>query len=199
MEKLRIFVATLAFLLSGLAAAQDKSAVVILAEPGFPGADSAVANPQQLARSISGAQPASVEQLRQLLTLPTTALLVLPYGSAFPEEAWPEIHQFLQRGGNLVVLGGQPFTRAAYRDHGSWKLRPYSMRYIRPLMIDQYQTTPGSEGMQFQANPEIPLQLPHFRGNARSARSFGSVLSISTGEVVRPEQSTRVSMRWLGV
>ena len=107
------------FLLSGWAASQDKSAVVILAEPGFSAADSAVASPEQLAGWVPGAQLASVEQLRQLLNSPATALLILPYGSAFPEEAWPDIHQFLQRGGNLVVLGGQPFTRAAYRDHGA--------------------------------------------------------------------------------
>ena len=98
--------ASLIFLLSGWAAAQDKSAVVILAEPGFPAADSAVASPQQLAGWVPGAQLASVDQLRQWLTSPATALLVLPYGSAFPEEAWPEIHGFLQRGGNLLVLGG---------------------------------------------------------------------------------------------
>jgi hypothetical protein len=129
--------AILLFLLSGLAVGQDKPAVVILAEPGFPAADSAVASPQQLASWVQGAQLASGEQLGQLLNAPASALLVLPYGSAFPEEEWPEIRQFLQRGGNLVVLGGQPFTRAAYRDHGSWKLREYSVRYIRPLMIDQ--------------------------------------------------------------
>jgi len=41
--------AILLFLLSGLAAGQDKPAVVMRAEPGFPAADSAVASPQPLA------------------------------------------------------------------------------------------------------------------------------------------------------
>jgi hypothetical protein len=171
----------LAFLLSGLAAGQDKPAVVILAEPGFPAADSAVASPQQLARWVPGAQLASVEQLRQWLSSPTTVLLMLPYGSAFPEEAWPEIRQFLQRGGNLVVLGGQPFTRAAYRDHGSWKLREYSVRFIRPLMIDQYQITPGSEGLDFQANPEIPFELPAFPWK----RAFSPVIRLSAVDLYK--------------
>ncbi len=181
MKKLLNIVAGSAFLLSGWAAGQDKPSVVVLAEPGFPAADSAVASPQQLAGWVPAAQLASVEQLRQLLNSPATALLVLPYGSAFPEEAWPEIHQFLQRGGNLVVLGGQPFTRAAYRDHGSWKLREYSVRYIRPLMIDQYQTTPGSDGLEFQANLEIPLQLPAFPWK----RAFSPVIRLSAVDLYK--------------
>jgi hypothetical protein len=86
----------------------------------------------------------------------------LPYGSAFPEDAWPEIQGFLQRGGNLLVLGGRPFTRAVYRDGTGWKMRDYSVRYTRPLMIDQYQETPGSEGLKFESNPDIPLGLPQF-------------------------------------
>ena len=181
MKKVLGSAAILVVLLSGWAAGQDKPAVVILAEPGFPAVDSAVASPQQLASWVPGAQLASVEQLRQLLNSPATALLILPYGSAFPEEAWPEIHQFLQRGGNLVVLGGQPFTRAAYRDHGSWKLREYSVRFIRPLMIDQYQTTPGSDGLEFRANPEIPLQLPAFPWK----RAFSPVIRLSAVDLYK--------------
>ena len=29
-------------------------------------------------------------------------------------------------------------------------------------MIDQYQTTPGSDGLEFQTNPEIPTKLASF-------------------------------------
>jgi hypothetical protein len=181
MKKSLGIAAILVFLLSGWTAGQDNHAIVMLAEPGFPAADSAAASPQQLASWVPGAQLASAEQLRQLLKSLATALLVLPYGSAFPEEAWPEIHQFLQRGGNLLVLGGQPFARAAYRDHGSWKLREYSVRYIRPLMIDQYQTTPGSDGLEFQANPEVPLQLPPFPWK----RAFSPVIRLSAVDLYR--------------
>src|SRR5207248_3315308 len=58
--------------------------------------------------------------------------------------------------------GGRPFSRAAYRDGGTWKLRDYSVRYTRPLLIDQYQETPGSEGLKFESNPDIPLAIPQF-------------------------------------
>lgn len=181
MRKSLSVAASLAFLLLGWAAGQDKSAVVILAEPGFPSADSAVATPQQLAGWVPGSQLASVEQLRPLLNSPVTALLILPYGSAFPEEDWPEIRQFLKRGGNLLVLGGRPFTRAAFRDQGSWKLREYSVRYTRPLMIDQYQTTPGSEGLEFQPNAEIPLQLPAFPWK----QAFSPVIRLSAVDLYK--------------
>jgi hypothetical protein len=77
MKKLLGVAASLIFLLSGWAVGQDKSAVVILAEPGFPAADSAVASPQQLASWVPGAQLACCNDrtishyrvLRKLCTL----------------------------------------------------------------------------------------------------------------------------------
>src|SRR5215472_4953218 len=124
---------------------------------------------------LPGAQPASTQQLADLLNATSTRLLVLPYGSAFPEEAWPDIFRFLRRGGNLLVLGGRPFTRSAYRDNAGWKLRNYSVRFTRPLLIDQYQVTPGSEGLEFQTNPDVPLALPSFSWK----RGFSPVIRLS--------------------
>src|ERR1035437_7638135 len=160
---------------AALLAQVGMSAVVVFSEPGFPAADSAVASPQQLAAILPGAQLAGADHLRDVLAAPSTRLLVLPNGSAFPEESWPAIKQFLHRGGNLLVLGGMPFTRAAYRDSGGWHLHDYSVRFIRPLMIDQYQETPGSDGLQFQPNPELPLQLPPFAWK----RAFSPVIRLS--------------------
>lgn len=148
---------------------------VVFSEPGFPSADSAGPSAQQVAAMLPGAQTAGVDQLSKLLAQSSTGLLVLPYGSAFPEESWPAIKVYLDRGGNLLVLGGRPFTRAAYVDHGTWTLREYSVRCIRPLMIDQYQETPGSEGSQFQSNAEIPLRLKEFAWK----RGFSPVIRLS--------------------
>src|SRR5271165_6254541 len=171
-------VAALFFLVSHttLLAQSSMSAAVVFSEPGFPAADSPSPSPQQLAAILPrGAQLADADHLRTALAAPSTRLLVLPYGSSFPEEVWPAIKQFLDRGGNLLVLGGMPFTRAAYHDHGGWHLRDYSVRFIRPLMIDQYQETPGSSGLQFQPNPELPLQLPAFAWK----RTFSPVIRLS--------------------
>jgi hypothetical protein len=150
--------ALLLVLLSVTASAESN--VVVFWESGFPTADSA-AVPESLLRSaLPNAQFSSAADLTPHLS--SAQLLVLPYGSAFPEESWAEIHGFLQRGGNLLVLGGRPFTRAAYRDGNAWKLRNYSVRYTRPLRIDQYQETPGSDGLKFESNPDIPLKIPQF-------------------------------------
>src|SRR2546430_2751399 len=135
------------------------NSIVVFHESGFPAADSAPAL-DSLLQALPGARFASADELKNRLNSAT--LLVLPYGSAFPEPAWAEIQSFLQRGGNLLVLGGRPFSRAAYRDGGNWKLRDYSVRYMRPLMIDQYQETPGSDGLKFESNPAVALELPQF-------------------------------------
>lgn len=173
------FVLFFAFTFS--ANAQDAaSPVVVFWESGFPAADSAPP-PADLKRLISAAQFATADQLRTQLDNSATRLLVLPYGSAFPEDAWPGIFQFLQRGGNLLVLGGMPFTRAAYRDQAGWHLRDYSVRCIRPLMIDQYHPAPGSDGLQFTANPDAAVQVPPFTWK----RAFSPVIRLSAVDLYK--------------
>ena len=156
-------------------AADRFSGAVVFSEAGFPAADTGAPSEQHFAKMLPGARFAGAGQLAIPLKDAATRLLVLPYGSAFPEESWPEIFAFLQNGGNLLVLGGRPFTRCAYRDATGWKLRDYSVRFARALMIDQYQTTPGSEGLEFQANPELALKLSRFGWE----RAFSPVIRLS--------------------
>jgi hypothetical protein len=173
-----IFAVAALFLLvsqSALLAQAGMSSVLVFSESGFPTANSAAPSPQQLAAIFPGAQLAGADHLPDALAAPATRLLILPYGSAFPERPWSAIKQFLDRGGNLLVLGGMPFTRTACRDPKGWHLRDYSVRFIRPLMIDQYQDTPGSGGLQFQPNPDLTLQLPAFQWK----RAFSPVIRLS--------------------
>ncbi len=150
-------------------------AVVVLNEPGLPPADSPAFPQQQLAKALPGARFASSQELDSLLKDSSSRLLVLPYGSAFPEENWSAIHAFLEHGGNLLVLGGRPFTRAAYRDESGWHLRDYSVRFIRQLSMDQFQTTLGSAGMEFQNNSDIMITLPRFSWQ----RAFSPIIRLS--------------------
>ena len=178
MRKLPVIAVAAVFLLfcPGLLNAQaNAGSAVVFSEPGFPAADSAGPSSQQLAAAFPGTQMVNAGQLSAVLAAPATRLLVLPYGSAFPEDAWPATKHFLDHGGDLLVLGGMPFTRAAYLDHGEWHLRDYSVRFIRPLMIDQYQETPGSDGLAFQPNPEVALQLRPFAWK----RAFSPVIRLS--------------------
>src|SRR5215469_16555857 len=161
----------LCVLVSSMAFAESKT--VVFYESDFPAADTVAAPRSALEHALPGTKFVSASGLKQALA--SANLFVLPYGSAFPEEAWPEIYSFLERGGNLLVLGGRPFTRAAYRDPSGWKLRDYSVRYTRPLGIDQWQETPGSEGLEFRSNPDIPLGLAQFPWK----RSFSPIIHLS--------------------
>jgi len=154
--------------------AQDGA--VVFSDSTFPAADSVAPSTAQVARLFPGAKIVPADGLPAALAASSSHLLVLAYGSAFPEDAWPAIKHFLDGGGNLLVLGGMPFTRAAYRDAGGWHLRDYSVRCIRPLMIDQYQETPGSNGLKFERNPELTLQLPAFSWK----RAFSPVIRLSS-------------------
>jgi hypothetical protein len=175
MRKIPVFILVVVFLSLCAPASGQFSSVVVFSEPGFPSADSAAPSAHQLEIGLPGARFVPADQLTTGLKDSGARLLVLPYGSAFPEQSWSEIFAFLQKGGNLLVLGGRPFTRSTYRDATGWKLRDYSVRFTRPLMIDQYQTTPGSEGMQFQTNPDVPLKLPPFAWQ----RGFSPVIRLS--------------------
>jgi len=159
--------------------AQQYPSVVIWSEAGLPSADSAVATPAQLAQIFPAARLASTDQLTAQLADPQTKLLVLPQGSVIPEAAWSPINDYLHHGGNLLVLGGRPFTRAAYRDPSGWHLREYSTRFARPLLIDEYQATPGSDGATFTPNPEIPIDLPHFAWK----QAFSPIIRLSTNDI----------------
>ena len=82
--------------------------VVVFEQPGFPTVDSQPVSRATLAKVLGG-EFAGTEALKNPATLQDAELLVLPYGSAFPAEAWSAIHTFLNGGGNLLVIGGQPF------------------------------------------------------------------------------------------
>jgi hypothetical protein len=160
----------------GLAA---PSPVVVFAEENFPGADSAVPDLAQLQALLPEARFTRADQLPAALSEAAARLLVMPYGSAFPEAEWPAIFAFLKRGGNLLALGGRPFTRAAYRDSGGWHLRDYSVRFAQALMIDQWQETPGSEGLQFESNPDVMLHIPRFYWQ----RAFSPIIRLGSVDI----------------
>lgn len=177
----KAFVFTLAFslLVPTFLHGQKFPGVVVWSEPGLPAADTASATSSQLAQIFDGARLLAAHELAAALSDTHTQLLVLPQGSVIPEAAFSAIADFLHRGGHLLVLGGRPFTRAAYRDASGWHLREYSTRFSRSLQIDQYQSTPGSTGAVFTPNPDIPIDLPHFSWK----QAFSPIIRLSTGDI----------------
>lgn len=88
--------------------------LAVFRAPGFPTVDAKPIALSTLDQALAGL-PASVfdspEALASGLRLDQADVLLLPYGSAFPLEAWPAIRGFVKAGGGLVVLGGAPFEQ----------------------------------------------------------------------------------------
>ena len=158
-----------------LSPAWGQSFTAILNEPGFPHPEGAEVASATLRKAFPGAQFVTATQLSAALDSSSTRLLVLPYGSAYPEPAWPSILRYLDRGGNLIVLGGKPFTRAAYRTPDGWHLRAPSVASLSELFIADYQQTPASAGLHFEPNSDLAPALPAFAWR----RAFSPVIRLS--------------------
>jgi hypothetical protein len=124
--------------------AQPSPGIVVIDEPSFPVIDTAPVPTALLHQALPTAIFSSAAELNRHLSVQTTVLLVLPYGSAFPLDQWPAIKDFLARGGNLLALGGRPFTRPARFENGQWQLLPQTYAFARELLISDYQEAPGS-------------------------------------------------------
>ncbi len=164
-----------ACLFSSAMAALGQRATVLLSEPGFPVADSTLVSDEALERGLTDARRVSAAELAAALADERTNLLVLPYGSAYPEAAWPAILRYLDRGGDLIVLGGKPFTRAAFQTGSGWQLRAPSVAASLELFIHDYQQTPGSDALQFDPNQDVQPELPAFRWK----EAFSPVIRLS--------------------
>jgi hypothetical protein len=173
------------FLAAPRTARAQGSGIAVFQEDGFQAADSASPSNAELNGLVAGARFARASQLHDILADASTHLLILPYGSAFPEASWSDTYAFLERGGNLLVLGGRPFTRAAYEDASGWHLRAYSVRHSRELLIDQYQQTPGSDGLNFESNPAVVTHLPRFPWR----QAFSPVIHLTSSDIYNRDGS----------
>jgi Cellulase (glycosyl hydrolase family 5) len=161
---------------------------VVFWQPGLPAVDSPAPDEAGLRAAFDDASFADASGLGDALA--GADLLVMPYGSAWPEAQWAAILEYLDRGGNLIVLGGRPFTRAAYQDSSGWHLRMASVAQSLELFIHDYQETPGYDPnlpetnmghplgvgmMHFVPNPDVLPQLPQFGWK----RAFSPVVRLS--------------------
>jgi hypothetical protein len=82
--------------------------VAVFWQPGFPTVASQPLDRATLSAALTDPSFLDLKTLQAAGSLENTELLVLPYGSSVPADAWKSIEAYLQRGGNLLVLGGQP-------------------------------------------------------------------------------------------
>lgn len=181
-RKFRLVLFCLVFTASAVAASHP----VVFQEPGFPSADAANPDDAALRRAFVDAAFVDAQHLSSALENPEADLLVMPYGSAYPEAAWPAILRYLDRGGNLLVLGGKPFTRAAYKAESDWQLRAPSVAASLELFIHDYQETPGSGSLTFMPNKDVQPQITAFGWK----RAFSPVLRLSVTPMYSRDGST---------
>lgn len=98
--------------------------VAVFVEPGFPSLDVEPISEASLRSALDGLDADFLDAGRLAAALDPSRydVLVMPYGSAFPEAAWPSILQFLERGGSWVNLGGRPFAAPVSQSGGTWKV-----------------------------------------------------------------------------
>jgi hypothetical protein len=103
------------------------------------------------AQSLPNARFADLAQLRSGEALSGASLLVLPYGSAIPTEAWPAIHKYLSGGGNLLVIGGQPLhVPVTGEQEGAFQAQSAQDSYSRELgFLHTYAAPLASEPLHF--------------------------------------------------
>lgn len=128
--------------------------VVVFWQEGFPTIDSQPIERQTLAAALEPLAPEFAGAGK--LSLDGATLLVLPYGSAFPVEAWKSISGYLRKGGSLLVLGGRPLaapvpagpseTTAWSRRIGIWHTYEAPQRnFARFAWDDDLYFLPGAE------------------------------------------------------
>ncbi len=187
---------------------------VVFWQEGFPAVDSEAPSRAVLGQALRPFSPefVSLDDLRKPETLQAGDLLVLPYGSAFPADAWDAIHQRLDQI-NLLNIGGRPFTVPVWRDaSGGWRTAPPQTTYSRPIGIDHTLIAPQSTG-QFAWDPEGPprpgLNLRAQRvfviasdGNNGRRRGLGFLVNTKGDRIVAPviaddlSQSRRVYLNF---
>jgi hypothetical protein len=122
-------------LASGAVVSPAEAKVVVFQQPGFPAVDSEAPSREALEAALEGLAPtfADVRTLQSPETLKDADLLVLPYGSAFPADAWPAITDHLERGGNLMTLGGRPLWVPVFGDPSGFREGLPTSAYWRVL------------------------------------------------------------------
>ena len=140
---------------------------VVFVEKDFPSAENGPMTRLALERAFAPLNPRFVgaDELRKENALGEGDLLVLPYGSAFPADAWETISRHLDHG-NLLILGGRPFFVPVYRDSGGWRPDPPSNAYARSAGIEHSYAAPGHGPWTLQWDEDAPF----FQGGALDPR-----------------------------
>lgn len=181
-------------LLTLFPAASLQAKVVVFSEPDFPTVNSQPVSSATLSAALGhDAVFAGIDALANPDTLHGADLLVLPYGSAFPAEVWPAIEAYLHSGGNVLVIGGQPFHvpvngraggfHAQYSQDTFARVFDFRHTYELPAMGSAV-TFAWRDGYSFL--PRISIRAQHFYAVEGSLNGLGYMIDASGDKVAAP-------------
>jgi hypothetical protein len=121
------------------AAGAQAPRIALLVEPSFPAVGAPAPDLATLRAALAGLTVRELDARALAAGLDRAAydVLVLPYGSAFPEPAWTAIERFLAAGGSWVNLGGAPLAAPAARAASTWRPLAARTAYAKSLGIVQ--------------------------------------------------------------
>lgn len=148
--------------------------VVVFWQAGFPTIESQPIARATLATALGGMSPvfANLEELKKNDTLRDVDLLVLPYGSAVPIDAWPALLKHLEAGGNLLTLGGRALFVPVRWQAGRYVEDIPQATYARHLGLDHSYPVPQKgwtkfaweEGYDFSGPAEVRAENVYVLG-----------------------------------
>jgi hypothetical protein len=107
-------------------------------------------------------------------------LLILPYGSAFPKNAWPTILKYLRDGGNWLNIGGVPLASPAVKRDNMWIPEHDQTAYQKRLGITQ--SFPIKSTKNYKTTKYYPAQNTVQDFEAREIYSLYTRLSSTNSE-----------------
>jgi hypothetical protein len=131
---------------------------IVFAEPGFPLVDVA-----GLAAIPGAVETATTGALADALA--SGGVLVWRHGSAFPVELWEPLLRFLEGGGSLLYIGGEPFTRPVAGPPGARVVQPRTVSLLKTLRLNQSYRVDAS-GATIAAAARSGLDVPQRRAGA---------------------------------
>jgi len=148
--------AALGYPIPALAASRTRAPlrIAVLHEPGFPAVDA----PHRHGGVLAGVEGGSYLRVADLSSLTPDAfdVFVSPYGSAFPEDAWPALLAYLEAGGNWVNLGGVPGAVPVSRDGTAWRAGDRTAELHSQLGFPLACAVATAGVKRWRANPALP-------------------------------------------
>ncbi|MGD0339072.1 MAG: cellulase family glycosylhydrolase [Bacteroidota bacterium] len=130
---------------------------IVFFEKDFSPVENGAISRTALERAFASLNPhfVNLADLQKSDALAEGDLLILPYGSAFPADAWETIRNHLNHG-NLLVLGGRPFFVPVYRDSTGWRVGQPQNSYARSLGIEHSYAVPQHGPWSLQWDEDAP-------------------------------------------